>query len=56
MYGCLLDQDLESESLSYLLVCELLTEVGHDVSKLSRADETVAVLVKYLQERTKEIG
>ena len=33
----------------HLLVCQLLSEVGHDVPELSRADETVAVLVEHTE-------
>ena len=34
---------------AYLLVCQLLPEVGHDVPELSRADETVSVLVEHTE-------
>ena len=32
-----------------LLVSEFFTEIGHDVTELSRADESVAVLVENLE-------
>ncbi len=32
-----------------LLVCQLLAEVGHDMAKLSRRNEAVAVLVEDLE-------
>ncbi len=34
---------------TYLLVCQLLPEVGHDVPELSRADKTVSVLVEHTE-------
>ena len=37
------------ETPCYLLVGELLSEVGHDVSQLGGGDETVAILVEHTE-------